>query len=339
VNESVDIESSQHLVGTVNISGVQEPLRITISYLDPAISADSLIPLLADLDLIIISPSGRIFRGNHYLDGSEEHFSTTERVILNSNEVEIGEYQIHIISTFASIIKSCRFSIIVSGVIANARDYLLFVKATECLPCGSGICDQRTFICNCNSVDRFGQSCQIAIQPIEAQANPTKQRFTVQPLESLYLKFTKPSTAENDLLIGISGDDPIVLRILIAEDRWPNGIPFNYDRVIWDNHTVRGYWEETTRASVVHALVRNEYSTPWGFQVWAKADIPIPNPSNSPEVQLSNNSTLVIKIVVPIVVVIVIVIVIMAIFFVWRKRRLASREPLNDSDTFYSPNV
>jgi hypothetical protein len=275
VNESVLIGPSQHLVGNVSISSDESPLRITISYLDPPASADSLIPLLADLDLIVISTTGKVFRGNHYLNGLEEHFSTTERVILNSDEVEVGDYEIHVISSFLDSVQNATFSVIVSGGISTEVSDLEFTNAAACIPCGEGTCDSETFICKCQSPTIFGQSCQIEAKVIPLSENPVTESVTVQPLESLYVRLTTPQDS-NNFVVRVSGDSPIVLRIFVAVDSSPNGIPFKYETVIWDNNSVRSDWQTDISGSVVDLLIRNEFSVPWRFRVGGNTVIPIP---------------------------------------------------------------
>jgi hypothetical protein len=167
VTESVRIGQLQHRVSSFRISGSQHPLRVTISSLDAVNSADSLIPLLADLDLIVVCPSGRILRGNHDAGESEEHFSTTERVILDPNEVEIGTYEIHVISMLSDLIKDCQFSVVVSGLIQNPAMYLRFTPATKCLPCGSGICDQNSYRCQCSWSIFWGTLANLSFTPLK----------------------------------------------------------------------------------------------------------------------------------------------------------------------------
>jgi hypothetical protein len=47
----------------------QIPLPIIISYLDTAANANSLLPLLVDLDLTVLSKPGYLVHGNYYLNG------------------------------------------------------------------------------------------------------------------------------------------------------------------------------------------------------------------------------------------------------------------------------
>jgi hypothetical protein len=269
VNETVLIGRSQHLVSNVTILSNQNPLRITISYLDPAASADSLVPLLVDLDLIVLSETGKVFRGNHYLNGSEEHFSTTERVILNPDEIEIGDYEIHVISSLSGVVADATFSLIVTGDISKNQSDIEFTNATSCLPStDGGTCNSLTLIRECSST-RIGQSCQIATNIIPVSQNPVNQSFTVQPLESLYVRFTKPS---NSMIfaVHVSGDVPILLRLFFARDTTTNGIPFKYQTPVWNNNSMRSDWEMNFTESVVDLLIRNKFSVPWTFRVWGK---------------------------------------------------------------------
>jgi hypothetical protein len=238
-------------------------------------------------------------------------------VILDANETETGNYEIHVISSFYPIITSVDFAVVASGVINQSSLELLFRPATACISCGSGTCNKATFICNCESSTLFGQSCQIAEHAIQATESPADQFVTVPPLESLYLNFNRPANPNSALTVHISSDSPVVLRIFLAEDLSPNGIPFRYDTVIWDNNTVRNNFEETYPGSVLHALVRNEFAVPWTFRVWAKTDIP-PQTATSSSARAASSTT-VIAIAVPVSVLVIVIVV--AIVWVWRRRR------------------
>jgi hypothetical protein len=138
IADCVSITDKQHLVSSHDVIGTTKQLRITLSYLDVRANPDAWFPLLSDLDLVVISPMKRVFRGNHRADGSEEHFSVNERVIIFSSELEIGTYEIHGNDT-------CTF--------------LSFTPATACIPGCLGTCDEKTGICDCLP-ERIGESCR-----------------------------------------------------------------------------------------------------------------------------------------------------------------------------------
>jgi hypothetical protein len=98
------IANKQYLVSSVWVTGTEKDLRMTISYLDEVTSADSITPFLIDLDLILISPSKKVSRGNHRVDDTEEHFSEHERVIVFPSELETGTYEIHVICSAHEIV-------------------------------------------------------------------------------------------------------------------------------------------------------------------------------------------------------------------------------------------
>jgi hypothetical protein len=165
-------------------------LRITIPYLDAAASLNSLRPLLVDFDLIGLAKPGNVVHDNHYLNGSAEHFSATERAILNPDEIETGSHDI-VTSAFAELVEIATFSLVLSRDISPGQSDFPFTHATSCIPC-AGTCDSQMFMCKCESLTPIGQSCQIASQIGPVSQNPVIRSLTVPALESLYVTLTKP---------------------------------------------------------------------------------------------------------------------------------------------------
>ena len=94
--QDCQIKDGEHLVAKVKVTAQTRDLRIVMSYLDAPLALDSFASLAVDLDLFVFSPSKKVFVGNHNPSGASEHFSTIERVIVNADELEIGEYTIHV---------------------------------------------------------------------------------------------------------------------------------------------------------------------------------------------------------------------------------------------------
>lgn len=69
-----------------------------MSYLDTLTSPTSFIQLTRDLDLVVVSKSGRFFTGDHLPHNATQHFSTYEKVIIKEDEIEPGEYEIRVYS-------------------------------------------------------------------------------------------------------------------------------------------------------------------------------------------------------------------------------------------------
>lgn len=83
----------------IRTTSKSQSLRITIAYLDLPLDDTSVLPMYADLDLIVISPSGVQYTGNQKLNGQTEVSNTIERVIINQSQIEIGEYVVLIMSS------------------------------------------------------------------------------------------------------------------------------------------------------------------------------------------------------------------------------------------------
>lgn len=95
-DKSPSISEEGHLVAKVEVKSKNVDLQITMSYLDPMLEASSNVPLTRDLDLVVMSPSNKRYLGDHLDTGDSQHFSTNEKVVIWKNEVEIGNYTIHI---------------------------------------------------------------------------------------------------------------------------------------------------------------------------------------------------------------------------------------------------
>ena len=154
-------------------------LQVTLSYLDEVLNMHSPILLNHDIDLVVISPSGRIFKGDSIKTGDSQHFSTNEKVIINEDEVEEGDYEIHIYSgTFIDSNLSStpfqNFSIVATGDIENG--YLTFTDAQNC---GCKRCDsEKPLHCKCEDVN-IGPFCQGQIH----SQKESKFTVTLQPHE------------------------------------------------------------------------------------------------------------------------------------------------------------
>jgi hypothetical protein len=167
--DAIEIGDAPHLVSEFAVSNTSEELRVTIAYLDPPTSTDRWAPLFHDLDLILVSPSNRTFRGNRRPDGTEERFSTIERVIVDPDELELGTYEIHVIDLKPDWGSPVNFSIVAVGGIDIDSTFLSFQPADSCLPtCGAGECNSETLICSC-PVGALGQSCQTPVDSLPAE--------------------------------------------------------------------------------------------------------------------------------------------------------------------------
>jgi hypothetical protein len=88
---------------------------------------------------IVLSEPENDFHGNHYLNDSEEHFSTREPAILNLDEIEPGRYEIVTVA-FAEVVEIATFTLVRSRDISPDSSDFTFTHAASCTPC-AGTCD------------------------------------------------------------------------------------------------------------------------------------------------------------------------------------------------------
>jgi len=156
----------------IAINGKEEDLIITMSYLDPPLSKLRIYPLYSDLDLIVISPSKKIWLGNMYPYSQPEHFSTNERVVISKNEIEVGTYSIHVISDNYFGVSGPIYAIAVSGpfnhsdIISNSVFLNKKIHKTCSYGCLNGYCSTNG-VCKCKE-GYIGKRCEQKIQKIHS---------------------------------------------------------------------------------------------------------------------------------------------------------------------------
>ncbi|OHT16639.1 Clan SB, family S8 [Tritrichomonas foetus] len=161
----------------ISITQTDAPLRITMAYLDPPVSELSLFALFADLDLIVISPSGKVYTGNQRPENQQEMTNTIERVIVHKEQVETGEYSILIsCSEFSdSFIDSISYSLVINGPF----DHFDFITNPGTLPIhkvercefeckNGGRCENGTCVCD---RDHTGFDCSSTVKTYNANIN------------------------------------------------------------------------------------------------------------------------------------------------------------------------
>jgi hypothetical protein len=230
IGDNIEIHADQHLVSSFIVKGTAKDLRITMSYLDQSVNADSWIPLLSDLDLIVVSPMGDILRGNDRGDLGEEHFSTTERVIVFSDYMQIGTYEIHVICSSHGTVPVVNFSIVVVGDLdVSSPGRLEFAPANTCInDCAPGTCDSKTWICNCTGSWALGQTCEQSL--IWVIPSDGISAIVISPLGMHYLVFVKPAGYFTELIINITlPGNHDYWQLLWSEDEWPKAAAWTYD--------------------------------------------------------------------------------------------------------------
>ena len=191
------IKEYSQMVATLNVKSNKVKLQITLSYLDPLINEETYIPLTRDLDLIVKSKSGKIYKGDHLPNGDTQHFSTNEKVIIGTNEIEPGEYTIHIYSLdfldtgVHDTNQVQNFSVVATGDIDDG--FLTFTEATNC---GCSTCSStHPLHCECDNTT-FGEICQSTI----ASMTETKKTFDVP---SMLLQLVNVQSANEIKSIGM----------------------------------------------------------------------------------------------------------------------------------------
>lgn len=196
----ITIDDSNHLMTTFSVNGNDKALdlRVTLSYVDAVLSPDSMAALAVDLDLVVVSPSGAVYRGNQRADNTEEHYSTNERVIIPSNEIERGNYEVHVFSSYPTDLQNLAdivdFAITIFGPLNNDQngDFVEFKKATKCIPLAddfSGECNKLTTYNDCSFLF-YGRSCQI--EAFEFYPDIPREIIKVPPYGLTYVALEYP---------------------------------------------------------------------------------------------------------------------------------------------------
>lgn len=156
-------------------------LQVTMSYIDVTPAMESPHGIVRDLDLIVESPSGILYKGDHLPDGDTQHLSTNEKVIIDNPES--GTYLIRVFShgfIDESFSKEQKFSVVATGNIVNQ---VLQFKVPE--TCGKMVCDDNHplhFRCD---DDKVGPICQDSI--IKADGDSIK--VNLQPHQIARIRF------------------------------------------------------------------------------------------------------------------------------------------------------
>jgi hypothetical protein len=283
--DSVNISDRQHLVARVNVKNSDTEIRVTISFIDVVTALDGHIPPIGEFSLIVESPSGRLIRGNQHPNDVEEHFSTRQRVIVLPDEIEVGNWTIHVIANLVpGIFDDAVFAAVVRGSLEN--DKLTFVQTTQCVSCGHGTCDGSTGICMCGS-DSLGQSCQIPIRTIAAESDPVS--ISIGPSGNEYISLLSPEGSAGDLNLQVFITDALSLQsywrihAFLSPGRPPSPFPRDADWPDWGlyNFTYT-FAHDASSPGVDGILIHNPQSWTANYTVFLDF-IPIPM-TTSPEV-------------------------------------------------------
>lgn len=231
-------------------------LKVTMAFIDPPISEESTVPHFADLNLHLVSPSGRLFTGNGYKNNQTEMSNTIERIIVPSNEIEIGLYQIIVTSTNFSddLVDKINYSIVVNGPfdhfdfennpaflqISNERSCLQTSEnSRNCQKCdvgclNNGVCDTLTGRCKCDS-NHVGFDCAIEVQQFALQK---EYSLNLIPNEIIYAKIPIGFYNDQDkpTITASSNIKDAVYRISLSDKLFYSFSDPNVDSIIADGY-------------------------------------------------------------------------------------------------------
>ncbi|OHT08906.1 hypothetical protein TRFO_22397 [Tritrichomonas foetus] len=171
------IEHSNHVMTKITVKNKNSDLRIVLSYFDVELNIESMIPIMNDLDLVVISPNNMRYLGDNRQDEDSEHLSTNEKVIISKEELELGEYEIHI---YSNVNEKQNFSVVSVGPVDDQQ--LIF---KETLDCGCETCT-RHGKCHCDSL-HVGNHCQTEIS--EMSQNDMNISISHNSIKRVFLKF------------------------------------------------------------------------------------------------------------------------------------------------------
>jgi len=95
------LETGYQFLGKVNVAGSGEPIRITLNWTDYPGELYASPALVNDLNLEVVSPSGKVYRGNNFSDnvsvegGDFDTKNPVENVFVNSPETGEWEIRVH----------------------------------------------------------------------------------------------------------------------------------------------------------------------------------------------------------------------------------------------------
>jgi hypothetical protein len=256
----------QHWVSSAQVVSRAEDLRVTIAYFDRAAAPDSKMPLVADLDLIVVSPSKKVYRGNHIAGGQEEHFSTVERVIVPRSEVEFGTYQVHLIAALVpGVVPPVSFSVAAAGGLNKSRNFA-FHPATACATsCGAGICREPNFLCQCPD-DLVGQSCQTKVLHLNVSGVEQATVFTLNPSAAAYFRFNNGKGAKTEIRVQPIRNEGLSVRVFTIEEKPSPFLPRDFTDVVV-REDAEGPLVIHTKTRTFSLMVRNDFDVPRNFNV------------------------------------------------------------------------
>ncbi|KAH0787780.1 Clan SB, family S8 [Histomonas meleagridis] len=223
-------EGQNHHIGKIKVTNSNTPLRIVLSSYDKGLNEISPIAIYYDLDLIVVSPSKKIYIGNNRINDTE-HYTLNEKVIVQTSELEQGEYEIHVI-TKVNIEQNDTIPYVVSVVgpftqtdITTNPKYIIMTNTTECISSDNGECNNGLLKCKTGYT---GQLCNIQIE--EMPNNIDKAIITLKPNTLKHLKISPQPQYDELYLVHLARDNSNLYSYL-----WDMGSPDNYIPVLANN--------------------------------------------------------------------------------------------------------
>jgi hypothetical protein len=202
-------------------------LRVVLAYADRGLSPEHEMPLWADLDLVVVAPSGRVFTGNALPGNETEQFNTLERVIVDA--VESGVYKLIVLSSAFPVgtVRELAYALVATGPFdhsdfaANPPEFP-FDAGGECaVPCGDGQCVGGRCAC---PAGKFGIACEREYERMPMQ---TTRTFPLVPGTATWIAVPVPFYNR--------GDPPVITAEL--DDPWYIGLL----GVCWSNEPFPTY--------------------------------------------------------------------------------------------------
>ena len=156
------IGSKAHHVFRFTVGKNGQELSVSMAYLDPPLPPSTILPLFADLDMVLVTPSGKRYYGNDQADS----FATTEKVHIES--ASAGTYEIHIFSSEFGLDYAIPYSVFVNGAFSQNEEIFPTVAKDCSHTCVNGKCSNG--ICKCQR-GYTGNTCEEKITHITLQSD------------------------------------------------------------------------------------------------------------------------------------------------------------------------
>lgn len=284
IAQNVMIYNENHFTAKIKCTGRSRPLRISMSHLDVGGAFDSPMPMFIDVDLVVVSPTDKIFYGNSNSNRVHEHFSTSERIIIDTDDLEIGEYVIHIVSRDMLNIGT-PVSVVCVGQIDGNGD-LEFTTATSNVPCNGHGSATSNRLCKCDN-QRVGLLCQIPVI-----TTSTGEEHLLYPNEPIYFSFDvrEWTNTKSYFIVKNTRTDHGSFILYLKGDALDSDVPFAFETVTRYDRSVTTSITglQTISGMIVNTMPYSTDSVSFGFALGEQLD---PATVKSDAINSSDNST------------------------------------------------